>query len=84
MTLRTGGVRFSGHLERFDKTQLVLAERPAAPLPLADIKAVKEMRPRKQPAVWNPARGFARSWKMAAIAVGLILVMGVYAAKNTR
>lgn len=60
VTLRTGGVRLSGHLERFDKRQLVLAERSTAPATLADIKAVKEIRPRRQPAVRNPATGFAR------------------------
>lgn len=73
------GTRIRGHVIRYDKTELVLAEH-TAPIPLTDIKSVKQVR---RQTVWNPLTGFARSWKVAVIVVGVLLI-GIYAAKNTR
>jgi hypothetical protein len=74
------GTRIRGHVIRYDRTELILAEHNA-PILLAEIKSIKQVH---QQSVWNPLTGFARSWKVALIACGLILLVGVYAAKNTR
>lgn len=72
------GTRLRGHVIRFDRMELVLAEQQT-PILLAGIQSIKRVR---QWPAWNPATGFIRSWKGVAL-LGGILLIGIIAAKNT-
>jgi hypothetical protein len=80
--LRTDGTRLQGVVERFNRGELVLAGLPQ-PIPLSDIRKIKRIRTASQRPVWNPATGFVRSWKMAAIAGGMILALALLVAYGT-
>lgn len=74
--------RIQGRIASFDQTALQLDGRPN-PIPLDDIANVKLYEPRGQTPAWNPATGFIRSWKSAAIVGGLLVGLIVLVATNT-
>ena len=74
------GTRAMGVVARYDKTELVLVGRPT-PVLLTDIRSLKRVH---HGVAWNPLTGFAPSLKVALIAAGAILLVGILAAKSTR
>ncbi len=75
--------RVRGHLVRFDRRELVLAGH-TNPIPLADVKSLKELKPPRQGPAWNPLTGFISSWKQAVIVGGLLVGVVVLVKTNTR
>jgi len=74
--------RIQGRLASFDQTTLRLDGMPD-PIPLDDIANVKLYAPRNSAPAWNPATGFLRGWKSAAIVGGLLVGVIVLVATNT-
>ncbi|MDX2149541.1 MAG: hypothetical protein SFV54_02325 [Bryobacteraceae bacterium] len=75
------GQKVRGKLVSVDAAEVTLSTT-SSPVPIRDIKSVKRIS--SGPAAWHPVRGFARSWKVAAIIAGVILLAGVLVAANTR
>ncbi|MCC6587348.1 MAG: hypothetical protein IT168_11700 [Bryobacterales bacterium] len=75
------GSRVRGTFLGMDQDRVKVSTR-SAPVPIAEIKAVKRIR--TEAPVWSPVWGFARTWKTAAITLGVVLLVGIFVAKNTR
>lgn len=76
------GSRIRGELLAFDQKEVTISGQ-AAPIPLTSIRAVKRLR-NSSGSRWNPVWGIGGSWKIAAVGAGIVLVLGIIAAKNTR
>lgn len=74
--------RIQGRIASFDQIALHLDGQPNA-IPLDDIANVKPYEPNSPAPAWNPATGFIRSWKSAAIVGGLLVGLIVLVATNT-
>src|SRR3954454_11390154 len=74
------GAKVRGTLLGFDRSEVRLSGQPS-PILLTEVKAVKQIH---APPVWSPLWGFAGNWKAAAIFAGVMVLVIVVVATNTR
>ena len=79
------GATVAGRVVSFDGCRIELDSQPSE-IPCDRIKLVKIVKPRrvKSPAMASYLKGGTKVVVMIAVAVGLVVVLGIVAAKNTK